>query len=114
MSPDTWRFRIRDILDSVARIERYTRDLSWDAFRGDDKTADAVLRNLEIIGEAARYVPPEIQVRHAHIPWREMQALRNIVVHEYHGVNLEIIWRTVQEDLPSIVTPLQQILKHED
>ena len=110
MPPDGWRIRITDILDCIARIERYTRGFAFEDFRADNKTVDSVLRNLEIIGEAARYVPQEIQTRYPQIPWKEMQAIRNIVIHEYHGVNLEIIWQTVQENLPPIVPLLQQIL----
>ncbi len=113
MPPRDWKIRIRDILDCIDRIDRYTRGYSLEDFRGDDKTIDSVLRNLEIIGEAARFIPTEIQMKYPQVAWREMQAMRNIVIHEYHGVNIEIIWQTVQENLPPLVPALKQILDQE-
>jgi uncharacterized protein with HEPN domain len=80
-------------------------------FEQDDKTIDAVLRNLEIIGEAARHISRELQADHPEIPWAEMQAMRNIVVHEYHGVNLKIIWQTVKENLHPLKPLLRKILE---
>lgn len=73
-----------------------------------------MIRNLEIIGEAARHVPSEIQAQYPDLPWAEMQTMRNIVIHEYHGVNLKIIWQTVQEDLPSIISRLKQISEEKE
>jgi uncharacterized protein with HEPN domain len=69
------------------------------------------LRNLEIIGEAARQIPREVKAAHPDLPWTEMQTMRNIVIHEYHGVNLQIIWQTVKEDLPALVPLLEKILQ---
>ena len=113
MPPRDWKIRINDILDCINRIERYTRGYSLEDFRKDDKTIDSVLRNLEIIGEAARFVPADVQAKYPHVAWREMQAMRNIVIHEYHGLNIEIIWQTVQENLPPLVPALEQILNQE-
>jgi uncharacterized protein with HEPN domain len=70
-----------------------------------------VLRNLEIIGEAARHIPEAITRKYPDIPWEEMRAIRNIVIHEYFGVNLNIIWHTTQVNLPSIVDKLEEILE---
>ena len=72
-----------------------------------------MLRNLEIIGEAARHVPQEIRARHPELPWAEMLTMRNIVIHEYHGVNLSIVWQPVKEDLPPLVAPLKRILQED-
>jgi uncharacterized protein with HEPN domain len=105
--------RITDILECIAKIRRFTKGYSFDDFQGDEKTIDSVLRNLEIIGEAARHVPMEVQARYPELPWAEMLTMRNIVIHEYHGVNLSIIWQTVKEDLPSLVSPLKRILQEE-
>lgn len=108
-----WKMRITDILQCIAKIRRFTKGYSFDDFQGDDKTIDSVLRNLEIIGEAARHVPAEIRARYPELPWAEMLTMRNIVIHEYHGVNLSIIWQTVKEDLPALVSPLKRILQEE-
>jgi uncharacterized protein with HEPN domain len=87
--------------------------LSYAGFENDDKSIDAVLRNLEIIGEAARHIPREVRERFPDIPWAEMQTMRNIVIHEYHGVNLRIIWQTVERDLPLLEPQLRKILDTE-
>jgi uncharacterized protein with HEPN domain len=113
MSPRNWKMRIKDILVCIEKIERHTKSLSYAGFEKDDRTIDAVLRNLEIIGEAARHVPREIKDRFPDVPWVEMQTMRNIVIHEYHGVNLRIIWQTVERDLPALKPQLQEILRAE-
>lgn len=79
-----WKIRITDILQCIAKIQRYTKGYTFDDFQEDEKTIDSVLRNLEIIGEAARHVPAEIRARHPDLPWAEMLTMRNIVIHEYH------------------------------
>ncbi len=113
MPPRNWKIRIRDILDCIEKIERFTRGYTFADFQDDEKTIDSVLRNLEIIGEASRHVPADVRTRYPDIPWIEMRTMRNLVIHEYHGVNLEIIWQTVQENLPPLVSPLNQILAEE-
>ena len=82
-----WDIRIHDILASIEKIQKYTDNMDVKAFRNDPKTVDAVVRNLEIIGEAARHVPDEIVEEHTEIPWREMRDMRNLLSHEYFGVN---------------------------
>ena len=111
MPPRNWEMRITDILQCIAKIRRYTKGYTFEDFQNDEKTIDSVLRNLEIIGEAARNIPAEITSQHPEIPWAEMFTMRNIVIHEYHGVNPEIIWQTVKEDLPPLVSPLKQIIR---
>ncbi|MEP7133583.1 MAG: HepT-like ribonuclease domain-containing protein [Chloroflexota bacterium] len=110
-APRNWKMRVGDILECVAKIQRHTHGYGYDDFAGDDKTVDSVLRNLEIIGEATRHIPSDIKKRYNKLPWQEMQTMRNIVIHEYHGVNLKIIWQTVTEDLPPIIPQLNKILK---
>jgi len=111
--PRNWKIRIADILDCIVKIQRYTKGYTFDDFQDDDKTIDSVLRNLEIIGEAARHVPAEVRAQHSDLPWVEMLTMRNIVIHEYHGVNLRIIWQTVKEDLPPLLPRLKRILEDE-
>jgi uncharacterized protein with HEPN domain len=111
--PRNWKLRISDILQCIAKVRRFTKGYTFEDFQNDEKTIDSVLRNLEIIGEAARYIPVEVRVGNPEIPWAEMLAMRNIVIHEYHGVNLQIIWQTIKEDLPPLVSPLKRILQEE-
>lgn len=103
--------RIADIHQCILKIRRFTKGYSFDDFQGDEKTIDSVLRNLEIIGEAARQVPADIRERYPELPWSEMTTMRNIVIHQYHGVNLNIIWQTVKEDLPPLASQLKRILQ---
>jgi len=105
--------RIQDILDCIHWIGEYTEGYDFADFQSDRKTIDSVIRNLEIIGEAARHVPADVIARRPNLPWVEMRTMRNVVIHEYHGVNLEIIWQTIREDLPAIVPALRQILDEE-
>jgi uncharacterized protein with HEPN domain len=74
---------------------------------------DAVVRNFQVLGEAARHVPPDIQNKYPEVPWAIMQGMRNILVHDYFKVKVDIVWRTIQADLPPLVAPLQRIL-HEN
>lgn len=97
-----WRFRVDDILEAISKIDRYTQDLDFDAWNEDEKTVDAVVRNLEVIGEASSHLPLEIQEQYEHVPWGMMKGIRNILAHEYFGVDLEIIWRTIKVDLPAL------------
>jgi len=108
-----WRMRLEDILDAIAKTPIYIAGMSVEEFAADTKTLDAVVRNLTIIGEAARNVPIEIQERYRDVPGREMQGMRNVVVHEYHGVSAFIIWRTATSNLPPLPEMLNAILKQE-
>jgi len=105
-----WKFRIADILEAIQDSLEITRGLDYEAFRQDNKTMKAVLYNLVVIGEAARKVPSEITSSFPGIPWREMGDMRNIVIHEYFGVDPKIIWETVKNELPLILTGLKDIL----
>lgn len=104
-----WLFRIGDILSSITAIETYVKGMSYEDFIADRRTVDAVIRNLIIIGEASSRVPEEVVLNHPEIPWNEMRAMRNFVVHEYFGVSDKILWETVQADLPPIVPALKNI-----
>jgi uncharacterized protein with HEPN domain len=101
-----WRLRIQDISVAMEKIERYTAGMTLADFQADDRTIDAVLRNFEVIGEAAGHVPPHVAASYPDIPWAKMRALRNIVAHAYFGVNLPIIWETIVRRLPELKAAL--------
>ena len=93
------------ILEAIARIERYTTDMDETAFLNSELVQDAVIRNIEIIGEASnniQRVAPEFAARHDNIPWLVMYTMRNRVSHGYAKVDLEIVWKTIQRDLPEL------------
>ena len=109
--PREWRFRVGDIVDAIGKIELYTEGMDITDFVTDIRTFDAVLRNLEIIGEAAGNIPEEITAQYPQIPWRKMRGLRNVLAHEYFGVHPEIIWATVRSDLPPLKAALNTLLE---
>ena len=84
--------------------------MTFEKFKDDAKTVDAVIRNFEVIGEAAGYIPEAIQERHPDLGWLEMRGMRNIMIHEYFGISLPIIWRTVIHDLPLLSREIKKLL----
>ena len=100
---------IEDILSAVRKVERYTLGMDQALFHQDDKTVDAVVRNLEIIGEAARQLPEEFLARHSDVPWRQIAGLRNRIVHEYFGLDLDLIWQVIRQDLPQLQARLEAL-----
>lgn len=95
----SWMY-IDDVLTAIKKIQRYRQGLRFEEFVKDTKTVDAVIRNLEILGEAAKNMPKSIRKAHPEIPWRKIIGMRNKVIHEYFGIDLEILWQTITVDLP--------------
>lgn len=89
-----------DIRNAVEKIEEYTKNITFRDFSNDSRTIDAVVRNLEIIGEAAKNIPKEFSLKYPEIPWKKIGGMRDKVIHEYFGIDLEIVWQTIKEDLP--------------
>ncbi len=87
--------------------------MDLEAFQADDKTASAVLRKFEVIGEAAKQVPDEIRQAYPQVPWKEMADMRDRLIHFYFGVDYRLVWRTVQERLPQVKREIQAIVQHE-
>ena len=91
---------LEDIATALARVDRYVAGLDRTRFLEDEKTIDAVVRNLEIIGEAVRWLPAEFKEQHTTVLWPQIAGLRNRIVHDYFGLDLEIIWEVLQRSLP--------------
>ncbi len=91
-----------DIITTIDKIESFVGDISKDEFAVDEKTQFAVIRGLEIIGEAAKKIPRESQEEYPKVPWKELAGMRDKLIHAYFGVNIEIVWITVKKDLPEI------------
>jgi len=109
MLPRDVDFRLADILRAARKILRHTAGMDAEALGGDDWAMDAVLHNLAVIGEAAARLPQSFIEGHPSISWGEMRDLRNLVIHEYFGVDVDIIWNTIQDDLPELVRELEKI-----
>ncbi|AFH38438.1 HepT-like ribonuclease domain-containing protein [Thermus thermophilus] len=110
MSKRDARLLLQDMLESLEKIERYTAGLTFERFAQDDRTVDAVVRNLEVIGEAARQIPSEVRERYPEVPWRRVIGLRNVVVHEYFAVDVEIVWTVVRQSLPELKEALRRMM----
>ena len=114
MSKRNIKLFLQDISNSIDKIQKYISGLSFDSFKENDLVIDAVLRNLEVIGEAARNIPEDFRSRYSMIPWKRIVAFRNVVIHEYFGVDLEIVWTIVKENLPELKEKIELILNSYD
>jgi len=105
------RLFIEDILESMRKIERYIENLNYNEFEKNELIVDAVIRNLEVMGEASRNIPEDIRNKHIDIPWKRMIGLRNIATHEYFGIDLSIIWEIITVNLPETKPKIELMLK---
>lgn len=108
-----WRFRLDDIIESIRKIQNYTKELDYNGFVQDVKTRDAVLTNFMIIGEAVNHIPIEVINDHPEIAWHQMRAMRNVVVHGYFKIDDKILWDAVKSDLSDLL-PKILALKSDD
>lgn len=113
MSKRGTRLYLEDIKISIKKIEKYTKDLTFDEFVNDTLKIDAVVRNLSIIGEAVKNTPKEIKSKHHDIPWNEIMGMRNKVIHEYFDTDEDILWKTIKEDLPIFKKQISGLLEED-
>lgn len=111
MSRREWKLFLADMLEASGKINRYITGMNFEGFQADSRTVDAVVRNLEIIGEAAQSIPVEIKQLRPAIDWAAIKGLRNRIVHEYFGLSLPIIWAIVLHDLPVLDVQLREWIK---
>lgn len=104
------RIYLNDIIESTNLIVRYSEDKTQVDYETDDLLHDAILRRLEIIGEAVRHISHEFREGYPDINWKEIAGMRDILIHEYFGVNDERIWKTVQEDIPKLQSQIKQVI----
>ena len=101
---------LEDIESGCKKVIRYTGGLSFDEFLLDEKTFDAVLRNLEIIGEAVKHIPDEIRERSPDISWREIAGMRNFIAHVYFALDLEVLWNVIQVEVPTLLEAIHNAI----
>lgn len=114
MSSRDWTFRINDILKSIEKIETYIEGMTAESFKKNELVIDAVIRNLEVIGEASKSIPSTIRRSHPDIPWDQMNGMRNLLIHEYFGVDVPTVWHTAKRHLPLLKRQLDYILKNKN
>lgn len=101
---------LEDILEAARKIAVYTGGLSKTAFLEDEKTIDAVVRNLEVIGEAVKKLPEDLRAQHSAVEWKKIAGLRDILIHEYFGLDAEIVWDIVQNKVPALDREVRTML----
>ena len=109
--PRDCKVYLEDILEAIQKIGRFTEKQTLKKFSNDEKTFDAVIRNLEIIGEAINKFPEEVRKKHPEVEWRKISGLRNVLIHEYFGINAEIIWDIVRNKLPQFEKQIRKVKK---
>jgi uncharacterized protein with HEPN domain len=111
MSKRDIQLLLEDILESIIKIEQYTKNLTFDEYKENGLVFDATVRNFEIIGEAAANIPEDIKTALPEIPWKQIRGLRNRIIHEYFGVDISIIWYIIENELPSLKFELEKAIK---
>mgnify|MGYP001577502824 CR=1 FL=1 len=102
---------VEDIIESIDSTMKFTEDMEYDEFMRDDKTTSAVIRKLEVIGEASKKIPEKVKSDYSQIPWKDMAGMRDKLIHEYFGIDLKRVWKTVKKDIPELKPLFEKILK---
>ncbi len=105
-----YRDYFQDILDAVNEVKEFTQGMDFEAFINDKKTINAVVRSFEVIGEASKKIPEDVRNTYPTIPWKKMAGMRDKLIHEYFGVDLEILWKTVKESIPPLKESISNII----
>ena len=109
--PRDYKVFLQDAVDAIDNVAEFASGMSLDAFKADKKTLHAVVRNLEVVGEAVKAVPAEVRELHVQIPWQRIAGLRDILIHHYFRIDVDIVWDVVQNKLPELRQQLQIILR---
>ncbi len=104
-----YRLYLKDILRSISKIERFVDGYDYEAFKADDKTVSACVREIEVIGEAAKQIPNEITAQHINIPWSLMAKMRDKMIHWYFEIDEEIVWKVIKEQFPTLKTNIEEM-----
>lgn len=114
MKKRDYRDYLQDILDSIEDIKSFIGNMDFEEFSKDKRTINAVIRSMEIIGEATKNIPQSIRDKYPQVPWKKMAGMRDKMIHEYFGVDIEILWKTVKGDIPSIKPLIGEVLRKEE
>ena len=108
--PREYEDYLRDLLNKKKKIQNFIKDLEFESFKQDDKTKFAVIRGLEIIGEATKHISEEFRKKYPEVPWKEMAGMRDVLAHDYFGVDEETVWLTAKEKIPQLKPSIEKIL----
>jgi uncharacterized protein with HEPN domain len=109
-----YRDYLQDILDAVNDIENFVDKMSYEEFNKDRKTLNAVVRSIEIIGEASKNIPENMKAKYVELPWKQMAGMRDKLIHAYFGLDVETLWKAVKENIPPLKKSIQKILKDQE
>lgn len=104
---------IQHMIDAISQIEEYTKEMDYEDFEEDEVRRDAVIRQMEILGEAAKRVSEEFRSKYTEVPWQDAAGMRDKLIHGYFGVDTRIVWNTIQDDIPQLKRKLRKIRKEE-
>jgi len=104
-----YRDYLQDIIDAINDIGNFIEGMTFDDFKKDKKTVNAVIRSIEVIGEATKKIPDSVRDKNPPIPWKKMAGMRDKMIHEYFGIDLEILWKTATEDVPPIKSSIKEL-----
>jgi uncharacterized protein with HEPN domain len=105
-----FKLYLSDIIEQIDKIKVFTKGLTFEDFKNDEKTIYAVTRALEIIGEAANYIPEEIKIKYKNIPWLEIRKFRNVIVHKYWGVEIDVEWDIIEKKLDELKMYIEKVM----
>jgi uncharacterized protein with HEPN domain len=106
-----YKLYVEDMLEFISKLEKYTKNITFEQFLEDDLLQDAVLRNLTVMGEAAKHIPEELRLNNPSIKWRQIIGLRNILIHAYPNIDEELVWNIVKNDLSGLKESLKNMLE---
>ena len=112
-SARNWSLFLQDMQLCCSKVLRYSQGPTRQQFIADEMLVDAVLRNLEVLGEAAKQIPPAVRERHPQLPWRRIAGLRDVLAHAYFGLEEDTIWQIVSESIPALADQLDQVVEPE-
>ena len=107
--PRVWRCYVADMVEAAEKVLTYTAGMTRTALLGNNMAFDATVRNLEVIGEAARRIPDEVRERHGGIPWRDIVGMRNRLAHAYFAVDADVVWRVIDNEIPNLLAALRDL-----